>query len=167
MRRLLTVGTGLVLFLAGLVGTAAASAPAAPQHTSPQVRIASGPAVAPLAPSGCSSGALCFWNGTGYSDGPGKLFGKNPDWSVFGHSSCPSGTWNNCASSAFNNGVNCDSVMWDGKNYTFGAEGILEMDRGVGISNLSNVVFNNVASSNSWITPQHTTNSICTGPNPF
>jgi len=165
VRRLRAITVGTIMLLAGMVGTAAAGPATAPVGASPHTMVGPSETVA-FAPAGCSSGALCFWNARNFTDGPGKLFGKNANWSAFGHASCPSGTWNNCASSAYNNGVSCDSVMWDGTNYTFGAAGALVMDRGVGLD-LGSVGFNNVASSNSWITPSFTTNSTCTGPNPF
>ena len=164
MRRLLAITVGTIMLLAGMVA-AAASPGTAPSGASPQTMVgSSGPGA--FAPAGCPSGALCFWNARNFTGGPGKLFGRNANWSAFGHASCPSGTWNNCASSAYNNGVSCDSVMWDGTNYTFGAAGALVLDRGVGLD-LASVGFDGVTSSNSWITPSLATNSTCTGPNPF
>ena len=152
MRRIFALAVGVILLLGGLVGTSAASTPRT-------ASAASHPLSAAAAPSGCTSGNFCFWASTGYSDGPGKLSGKNSAWSAFSHSSCPSGTWDNCASSDYNNGVSCVAVVWTGNSYT-GSEGVV--DRGTG-GNFSST-FNNAVSSNSWATPTYGTNSTCTGP---
>src|SRR5690349_2867542 len=39
--------------------------------------------VAFAAPSGCTSGNLCFWVNANFNDGPGRLSGLNQNWSVF------------------------------------------------------------------------------------
>src|SRR5262249_39547879 len=129
----------------------------------------SGPGMIIAAPAGCGSGALCFWRGNntpGGTQGPGQLAGRESKLAVVSHPSCQTGTWNNCASYAFNNGNNCTAVMWDGTGYTFGAAGAVWIDRGFGVD-LTTLGFNDKASSNSWISPQHTTTSTCPGPNPF
>lgn len=102
------------------------------------------------APAGCSSTYVCFWVHINFVDGPGKLSGSNPNWGAFSHPTCAGGTWNNCASSVYNNGAHCWSDLWDGTNYTYGAKGLLSLNRGVGISNLVDWDFNDVISSNSW-----------------
>ncbi|MEV0183472.1 peptidase inhibitor family I36 protein [Streptomyces sp. NPDC050625] len=117
---------------------------------------------AAAAPAGCPSSYFCFWVNAGYSDGPGKLSGKNSDWSAFGHSSCPSGTWNDCASSDYNNGVSCDAVVWTGKSYG-GTGGWVPKGTGGNF----NSTFNDAVSSNSWgVYATGGTNSTCTGPVP-
>lgn len=110
------------------------------------------PVAAAAAPPGCSAGNLCFWNGTGYSDGPGELSGSNSNWNAFSHSSCPSGTWTNCASSLYNNGTSCTAVVWLSAGYTEGRESLA---RGQGVTNLAtwNVdtgPWNNNISANNW-----------------
>jgi len=108
------------------------------------------------APSGCSSGNLCFWNGTNYSDGPGELSNSNSNWHAFSHSSCTAsasgGTWTNCASSIYNNGTNCTAVVWLSAGYSEGNE---YLARGQGVTNLATWntdtgPWNNNISANSW-----------------
>jgi hypothetical protein len=168
MRRTATIVVGVLATLAGLVGTATASNSTA-VRPSARVTGAAATAVRPAAPAGCASGALCFWrdnNTSGGSNGPGQLQGRNSNWAAFSHPSCQTGTWNNCASFAYNNGNNCTAVMWDGTGYSFGVEGAVWIDRQVGVD-LPSLGFNDVASSNSWISPSHTTTAACPGPNPF
>lgn len=130
------------------VGQPASAAPEAAGLTV----TAAAPAVAAAAPSGCSAGNLCFWNGTGYSDGPGELAGSNSNWAVFSHSTCGSGTWNNCASSLYNNGTSCTAVVWLSAGYTEGNE---YLAKGQGVTNLATWntdtgPWNNNISANSW-----------------
>lgn len=153
---------GVILLLGAMAGTSAASS----NNTS--ANQGQSATVAPLksvkiaaAPSGCTSGNFCFWVNPGYSDGPGKLSGKNRDWSVFAHSSCPGGTWNNCASSDYNNGVSCDAVVWTGTGYG-GTGGWVWKGTGGDFTS----TFNNAVSSNSWGTTSGGTSSTCTGPVP-
>jgi hypothetical protein len=150
-------------------GSAAAASPGRAGSLSGHVRIAA-PTVTPLlAPAGCDSGALCFWrdnNTSGGTNGPGHLLDRHPDWRAFAHASCQSQTWDNCTSYAFNNSDSCDAVLWDGYNYTFGTAGVVVIAPGDG-GPLVGLGTNDRTSSNSWITPDHTTNSVCPGPNPY
>jgi hypothetical protein len=167
MRQLLTMVAISSIFLFGIASTAAATAPSDNDSTTGKARIVE--SISVLAPPNCGSGNLCFWrdnNTSGGTNGPGELSGTNSNWGAFSHSSCQTHTWNNCASFAYNNGNNCNAVMWDGTGFTFGAEGALGIPRGVGVD-LPSAAFNDVASSNSWVTPSWTTSSTCTGPNPF
>ncbi|MFG1807454.1 peptidase inhibitor family I36 protein [Streptomyces sp. NPDC049040] len=69
--------------------------------------------VAPAAKSDCPAGSFCVWVNSNYSDGPAKFSGNNSDWTQFSHASCASGTWNNCATSGFNNGTSgLGVVVW-------------------------------------------------------
>ncbi len=161
MRRILAMIAGVILLLAAMAGTSAASSTNGSANQAPEAAsFASVKAAA--APAGCPSSYFCFWANAGYSDGPGKLSGKNSDWSVFSHSSCPGGTWNDCASSDYNNGVSCDAVVWTGKSYG-GTGGWVPKGTGGDF----NSTFNNAVSSNSWgVYATGGTNSTCTGPVP-
>ncbi|WP_221353172.1 peptidase inhibitor family I36 protein [Streptomyces beigongshangae] len=162
MRRVWAVAAGVVLTMGGTAGTSAATPASGPDGTSAATMPTSVKTAA--APAGCNSGSLCFWNGQNYTGaGPGQLSGKNPDWSVFGNSACPNGNWDNCASSIYNNGVNCNSVTWTNKNY---GGGFYSLPRGTGETQLASS-HNNAFSSNSWISPSNTTTSTCSGPNPY
>ncbi|MFI9005764.1 peptidase inhibitor family I36 protein [Actinosynnema sp. NPDC053489] len=145
MRRAVLVLAG-VLFLAvgtGMVGFAAVA------NAEPALR--SAPEVVPTAaPAGCHSSNVCFWANNNYNDGPGELSGTNPDWRRFAHGSCGGGTWNNCASSVYNNGTQCWADLWDGLDYALGSRGGLSLSRGTGIANLGSWDFDNAISSNSW-----------------
>ena len=107
---------------------------------------------AAAAPPGCSAGNLCFWNDTARTDGPGELSGTNSNWAAFSHSSCPSNTWTNCASSLYNNGTSCTAVVWLTAGFTEGRE---FLGRGQGVTNLATWntdtgPWNNNISANSW-----------------
>jgi hypothetical protein len=149
--------------------TAATASPGRAASSAGHVRIVA-PTVTPLlAPAGCDSGALCFWrdsNTSGGTNGPGHLVDRHADWRSFAHASCQSQTWDNCASYAFNNNSSCVAVLWDGYDYTLGDIGVFIIFPGAG-RNLAASDFNDLASSNSWITPNLTTNSTCPGPSPF
>ena len=108
------------------------------------------------AKSDCPITYFCVWNSSGYTDGPGKFGGNNANWSNFSHSSCPTGTWNNCASSGYNNGTSGLGVgVWNGVNYG-GASACLP--QGWSLSNFAGYVwpgtsisFNNAIGSNFWV----------------
>ncbi|WP_034091507.1 peptidase inhibitor family I36 protein [Streptacidiphilus albus] len=74
--------------------------------------------VRPAIEPGCAATYFCFWNNENFNDGPGKLSGNNPSWFVFSHSSCPNGTWANCASSLDNAGTSGMGVeVWSSTGY--------------------------------------------------
>src|SRR5215831_9078623 len=101
MKRLLAMAAPALLSLIALTGTASASAATHPAAANAPA-VAAQPAVpAPVfpPPPGCTPGNLCFYAAAGWRDGPGQLAGPNPSWFVFPHSSCPTGTWADCASS--------------------------------------------------------------------
>lgn len=115
------------------------------------------PAAASL--SQCASGFICVWNATGYTDGPGSFGGSNQNWSLFSHSTCPSGTWNNCASSVYNHGSSGLGVnVYVDIDY---ATGSLCVPQGAGASDLSVWQYtnganaNNSISSNFWTSTCH------------
>lgn len=58
-------------------------------------------------PSDCTTASLCFYNGTNFTDGPGKLTARANTLASFSHASCGSGTWNNCMSSVWNATSKC------------------------------------------------------------
>ncbi|MER5897561.1 peptidase inhibitor family I36 protein [Streptomyces sp. NPDC001876] len=69
------------------------------------------------APAGCTAGNLCFWVNDNWNDGPGQLYGNNADWGVYSHSTCSTGTWEDCASSLYNNGNSCVASVYFLENY--------------------------------------------------
>jgi hypothetical protein len=149
MKRLLAVAAGVVLLLGSAIGTAAADSAGSPVITGSASPALSAQVATPAAvPSGCSAGYLCFWVNIGYNDGPGKLSGTNANWTAFSHSTCATKTWNDCASSIYNDGVNDNAVVYTAANYS-GTSGVI--DRGVGGDLTSS--WNDVISSNSWVAP--------------
>ena len=128
VRALLAVaGAGLLVVSAASV---AAAAPAKPAPAAPSAAGSApiGPAVTAAAPAGCTAGNLCIWADPGAVDGPGQLSGNNASWFVLPHPSCSTkGTagpvWADCASSIFNNGVNCTAHV-----YLFASFGLPKLD---------------------------------------
>lgn len=74
------------------------------------------------APAGCTLSNLCIWVNILYDDGPGKFAVDEPDWNNFDHNSCSyNATWNNCVSSAYNDGDTGDGVyLYETINYNDG-----------------------------------------------
>lgn len=142
----------VALLLGVMVPTAAADTKPAPPANTVPVTVA--PASASAAPNGCTAGNLCFWNNVDYNDGPGQLSGTNADWFDFPHSSCPNGTWADCASSVYNNGNSCTARVW--YLTSFGSPH-LDIPRGTGYPHLTWVPtglgnsWNDNIRSNSWI----------------
>jgi hypothetical protein len=150
------IAGGAILAISG-----ASAQASAPSHAFTAVPAVAGAPVtnhAPTAPavkSDCPATYFCVWNSSGYSDGPAKFAGNNTNWGNFSHSSCPSGTWNDCASSGFNNGTSGFGVeVWQNINYG-GASACLP--RGWSLNNFAGFVypgtsvsFNNSISSNFW-----------------
>jgi hypothetical protein len=84
----------------------------------------------------------------------GKVAGNNANWNSFPQAQCPTGTWNDCLSSAFNNG-NVDGVrLWEDAGYTGGnvclSLGSTIVDMG-GLSLSNGDPANDRISSNSWV----------------
>ncbi|NJP99713.1 peptidase inhibitor family I36 protein [Streptomyces zingiberis] len=99
------------------------------------------------------SGYLCFWKDANYAGSPGKLSGSNTRWSAFAHSSCQTGTWDNCASSIANEGLSCEAVVYENPNYG-GSSWVINRDTSaanlVNWSKPSGGNWNDAISSNSW-----------------
>lgn len=95
----------------------------------------------------CNPGQLCVWVNTSYNGGPGRFTGNNSNWNNFPHTSCTyNGTWNNCASSGFNDGTTGLGVqLWETIGY---ADGVFCMPQGTQIANFGNRTFNNGHSLN-------------------
>ncbi|MEV1288726.1 peptidase inhibitor family I36 protein [Micromonospora sp. NPDC049679] len=134
---------GLAAAAVAITATAAAPAHAAKPAPAPKPAVVKAEAPAPAAdggvstlaaPSGCTSGNLCFWVYPNYVDGPGRLSGSNPSWFAFSRNNCPNGTWADCAESLYNNGVNCTAHVYKWENYGYPR---LSLGRGVGITNLA------------------------------
>jgi hypothetical protein len=157
---LLICGTAVALAVAlfGAVDTASAATPgnAAPAASQPVSTGAHDSGVTPAALSDCPPSDFCVWVNAGYSDGPAKFGGPNPDWRAFSHSSCKTGNWSDCASSGFNNGTSGLGVeAWQNINYG-GASACLP--RGWRLNNFAgsfypgtSVSFNDSISSNQWV----------------
>jgi len=94
----------------GLVGAANAAAPVAHVVTAQAPTLASGL-------SSCPSGYLCFWNLQNYSGTMGKFAGNNQDWSIYKTSACTSGSWANCAESAYNHDTTCTVYLFAATYY--------------------------------------------------
>jgi hypothetical protein len=152
LRALVVTAAALLAVAAGTPATASA-APAGPAPAAADVVAAAAPSTPAYAPSGCGSGNLCFWNNINYNDGPGQLSGSNASWFNFAHSSCPGGTWADCVSSIFNNGVNCTAHVYYYTNY---AGPKLNISRGTGYSDLTRLstgvgtTWNDNIESNNW-----------------
>ncbi|MEV1085748.1 peptidase inhibitor family I36 protein [Streptomyces sp. NPDC050211] len=90
------------------VGVAALTVTALPgaAHANPEWY--SSPASSTVSPLGlrdCPSTNFCFWDDINYGGPLGKVTGNNRTWTAFRQTACPSGTWNDCASSAYNHGT--------------------------------------------------------------
>lgn len=121
----------------------------------PQPPTSAHSAMTPTAKSDCPAGSFCVWKDANYSDGPGKFAGDNADWTNFSHSSCSSGTWNNCASSGFNNGTSGLGVSV--RQLVGGGGDAACLPRGWSLSDFSGYVwpgtsdsFNDSISANFW-----------------
>jgi hypothetical protein len=136
-----------------LIGVVAGTTPAGAADRAPATSYVKAEVVPAAVPSGCSSGYVCFWVNAGYNDGPGKLNGVNANWTVFSHSTCPNGTWADCISSAYNDGVNDNAVLWT----EIGGYGNgLIIYRGAGVTDFSTIYngeFNDKIVANSWAAP--------------
>jgi Peptidase inhibitor family I36 len=115
------------------------------------VAVTAGPASA--APAGCTATFLCLYPDPGYSGGFGHVAGNNSNFNRLPTSThnCGNGTWNDCISSAFNDGTSCTVWLWSAAGYS-GRK--LSIARGTGYRNLSTVNFDDVTSSNHWCTAQ-------------
>ncbi|WP_420313611.1 peptidase inhibitor family I36 protein [Actinopolymorpha alba] len=105
------------------------------------------PDVTPAGYYDCPAGYLCAWVDTDYRGRMGQWSGNNRHWSAFSNSTCQTGSWNDCASSARNNGRYCDVLMYEHAGYG-GTPWLLW--RGEGQSNLGRRGANDKISSNSW-----------------
>jgi hypothetical protein len=106
------------------------------------------------APS-CVTGYLCAYEDKTFNGARGMFGGPNPDWSVFSKST--GGTWDNVASSAYDNGTDSTRLacMFAGYNYSPSTPGDWVCFRIGGSSDdLSFYGMNNRTSSNNW--PTHT-----------
>ena len=103
------------LGLTGLTGTAQAN----PEwySASPTAQSDSS-AVSPRGLGDCTSTYFCFWTDINFGGPMGKVAGNNPTWTAFRQAACPTGTWNDCASSGFNNGTSGLGVrVYENANY--------------------------------------------------
>jgi hypothetical protein len=69
----------------------------------------------------CSPGNFCAWDNYEFRGGPGEWSGNASNYSGWVHTGCGATslwTWNNCASSVYNHGDDCNLTFYDGINYT-------------------------------------------------
>jgi hypothetical protein len=109
------------------------------------------PALAEAPPVGCPATYFCFYADPGYSGGMGKVQGDNANFKAFSTSThnCGNGNWDNCVSSAYNNGTRCTVFLWSDAGYR---GKMLTLAKGQGYSNLKSVNFDDTLSSNHWCT---------------
>lgn len=153
LRRVGAVGAGVILMttvLAGPANAAGQSDADGPSATSAAELAATtalngGRAVVPvnnvLASGGmeaCDPGSFCVWVNPNYSDGPGQWPNNASTYFAWDHDNCGwvnGYTWNNCASSVFNNGQNCNIQLYDDVNYGTG-RGYYNLQKGGHLANL-------------------------------
>lgn len=158
LRRLRTLLIAIISVFAVVLAVPVAAA--ADKDTSSNGRPSAGaaaPATAGIlaAPSGCTAGNLCFWVHDNWVDGPGRLDGNNADWGVYSHSTCQTGTWEDCASSLYNNGNSCTAHVYYLEDYQTPK---LNISRQTGYNSLSAVAlgygvagnWNDNIRSNNW-----------------
>jgi hypothetical protein len=135
--------------LARLAGVAALALTASLGMTGAAHAAVGAPALA-TGLSSCPSSYLCFWNVQNYDGAMGKFSGDNADWSIFKTSNCSSGSWSNCAESAYNHGTNCTVYLFDYTSY----QGLYHsLARGDRTPNMFGDYLNKV-SSNRWCSPK-------------
>ena len=86
----------------------------------------------------CDSGSFCAWDNYNYSGGPGQWPGNADNYSHWGHRGCGVGslwTWDNCASSVYNNGNSCNIQLYDDINYNT-ADGYYNLAKGGHLADL-------------------------------
>ncbi|MBU2668097.1 peptidase inhibitor family I36 protein [Actinoplanes bogorensis] len=149
LRRAGAVGAGVILMMTALAGPAsAAEGPSAATAREMAAAKAAngGRAIVPvdnmLAAGGleaCDSGSFCVWVNANFNDGPGQWPNNSNNYLSWSHASCGYlnlRTWNNCASSVFNNGNNCNIQLYDDVNYGTG-RGYYNLARGGRLANLT------------------------------
>ncbi|GAB3441927.1 hypothetical protein GCM10027436_26980 [Actinophytocola sediminis] len=102
-----------------------------------------------IAQQSCDAGFVCFWSAAYYGGVRGQLAGNNANWSAFPRPECgaiSNYTWNDCASSAFNNGTQCTAYLYRAGGYV--DLGVI-LPRGTGV-NYFNQANNDAVSSNDW-----------------
>lgn len=134
-----------------LTGSALAPASAAPQAAKVSVAPQSPHTVAATNPCGLP-GDLCFWVNIGWGGAKGHVAGNNGNWAVFPQAQCAGGTWNDCASSAFNDG-NFDAVRL--RQDINGGGGFFCIPKGVGYSNFTRLSFSNGANLNDAVSSNY------------
>ncbi|WP_323095940.1 peptidase inhibitor family I36 protein [Intrasporangium sp. YIM S08009] len=103
--------------------------------------------------SSCPSGSFCFWNLQSYSGTMGHFAGDNADWSIYKTTACTSGSWSNCAESAYNHGTQCTVYMFDATGSEAWRYGYHSLARGDSTPNMFGDYLNKV-SSNRWCSPK-------------
>jgi hypothetical protein len=147
--RLAAAGAGAVLALAALTGPAAAAGGSAGNSTAADLaalKASNGGRAVVLVDNvraaggmdACESGSFCAWDNYNYSGGPGQWSGNADNYSHWGHSGCGLGslwTWDNCASSVYNNGNSCNIQLYDDIKYST-AHGYYNLAKGGHLADL-------------------------------
>ena len=119
------------------------------------------PSPAQASPNGkadCNTaGWLCFWVDANFQGKMGHFSGHNTRWDMFPQSDCQANrSWEDCATSIYNRGVNCEAVVYEARNY--GGSNFV-INRGTFAENLvswpkpSGGNWNDKISSNRWWGP--------------
>jgi Peptidase inhibitor family I36 len=151
-RRNALIAATVPLMAAGVLLTGSALAPASAAPQAAQVSAApQSHTVAAANPCGLP-GDLCFWVNIGWGGAKGHVAGNNGNWAVFPQAQCAGGTWNDCASSAFNDG-NFDAVRL--RQDVNGGGGFFCIPKGVGYSNFTRLAFSNGANLNDAVSSNY------------
>jgi hypothetical protein len=143
----------LVLSMAGLVAIPTSAAAARANDAVASVAPVTS-AMTATSKGACPASYVCFWVDAYYSGPMGKFQGNNANWGSYTQSSCQTGTWENCASSTFNNGNSCAVNLYMGRSYD---GSYLWEQRGSFRDNLAYDLdqngksFNDTISSNYWM----------------
>lgn len=97
-------GAALDLDRVAVAATAASAAPGL-NSAAPSSVAGDSTTITPQAIGDCPATYLCVWVNINYSLGPARFAGNNDHWSAFHSDACQVKSWNDCASSGFNNGT--------------------------------------------------------------
>jgi hypothetical protein len=94
------------------------------ERAKPDVHTVTGPSTS----ASCPASYLCVWVNSNFGGDRGKFEDKNTNWTEFKDHECyypaaahdADGTWNDCASSAYDNGTSSTpyAVVWQNVNYS-------------------------------------------------
>jgi peptidase inhibitor family I36 len=156
LQRAAVLGAGVLLTVGALAGPASAAGSGSSGSSTVAQKTAADAAAAKAANGGrevnrlnntafasggmsaCGSGNFCAWDNYNYSGGPGQWSGNASNYTSWNHTGCGFTslyTWDNCASSVFNNGNSCNITLYDDINYN-SADGYYNLARGGHLADL-------------------------------